>query len=142
MKKQLFFVAIAGLTLVSAAPPADPIPWEDEASLRDYPRCSRTVTDRCIQSNERGVARREKLARSEEPRSDARGPAVGAPAEPVAHKYAASDYPPCSRTVTDRCIQTNRRGSHAATHRMARSAPKAKHHAAPMRLAMRAGERG
>lgn len=142
MKKQLLFSAIAGLMLVSAAPPGDPIPWEDEESLRGYPPCSRAVTDRCIQSSERGVARRENLARNEELGRDASGPAVGGPAEPVARKYAASDYPPCSRTVTDRCIQTNKRGPHATSHRMARSAPRAKHHAAPMRLAMRAGERG
>jgi hypothetical protein len=142
MKKQLLFAAFAGLTLVSAAPPGDPIPWEDEESLRGYPPCSRTVTDRCIQTYERGVARRDNLARNEKVGRDAPGPALGGPAEPAPAKYAASDYPPCSRTVTDRCIQTNGRGSHAAGHRMARSAHKPKHHAASMRLAMRAGERG
>lgn len=140
MKKQLLFSAFAGLTLVSAAPPGDPIPWEDDESLRGYPPCSETVTDRCIQTYERGVARRENLARNDDLGRDAPGPGLGGPDEPTDRKYAASDYPPCSRTVTDRCIQTDRGGAHAATYRMARSAPK--HHSAPMRLAMRAGERG
>ena len=141
MKIQVFLVAIAGFALVSASPPSDPIPWEDEESLRDYPPCSRTVTDRCIQTNERGGATRTKLARNDHLAEDMTGPARGGPHEAVGGKHAANGYPPCSRTVTDRCIQTGR-GSHAGAARMARSAPRQKHHARQMQLAMRAGERG
>lgn len=143
MKKQLLLAAVAGLTLVSTAPPADPIPWEDEESLSSYPTCSATVTDRCIQGNARGAARRDSAARN-----DAAGNASdqgrGGPAEPAGAKdvkYAAGDYPPCSSTVTDRCIQTRGSGRQAASQRMARTAPKART-STPMRLAMRAGERG
>jgi hypothetical protein len=139
MKIQVLLVAVAGLVLVSASPPADPIPWEDEESLRDYPPCSRTVTDRCIQTNERG-ATRDQLADHDD--GDFPGPARGGPMEEAGEAYAASDYPPCSRTVTDRCMQTNGRSSRAAATRMARSAPKQKHHARAMQMAMRAGERG
>lgn len=141
MKIQLLLVALGGFALVSASPASDPIPWEDEESLRGYPPCSRTVTDRCIQTRERGVASRENLERNVELGRDAPGPALGGPAEPPADDYAKNDYPPCSRTVTDRCIQT-RHGSSGSTTRMARSAPKQKHHARRMQLAMRAGERG
>ena len=132
MKKYLPLLAVAGFTLVSASPPSDPIPWEDADSLRSYPPCSATVTDRCIQSYERGVAASRNLARSE--------PAAtrGGGGQAIPQKLAESDYPPCSRTVTDRCIQT---GGSAASTRMARSAPAEKHHARTQ-LAMRAGERG
>ncbi len=50
MKKMLLFaVAASGLTLVGASP----VPYSagDEAA---YPPCSRTVTDRCVQTYERG----------------------------------------------------------------------------------------
>ena len=57
---------------------------------------------------------------------------------PPPAKMATSDYPPCSATVTDRCIQTG--GRDGAT-RMARAHEKKKHHER-MQLAMRAGERG
>lgn len=140
MKIQVFLVAIAGLALVSASPPSDPIPWEDEESLRDYPACSGKVTDRCIQTTERGAANRNQLARNYHA-EDMTAPARGGPHEAVGTKHAANDYPPCSRTVTDRCIQTGR-GSHAGAARMARSDPKQKHHSRRMQLAMRAGERG
>jgi hypothetical protein len=142
MKIQVFLVAVAGLALVSASPPSDPIPWEDEESLRNYPACSRTVTDRCIQTNERSAASRDELASNDHLAEDTTGPARGGPHEAVGGKHAANDYPPCSRTVTDRCMQTNGRGSHAAATRMARSAPRQKHHSRRMQLAMRAGERG
>ncbi len=141
MKIQVLLVAIGGLALVSASPPSDPIPWEDEESLRGYPPCSRTVTDRCIQTRESGVATRRNLERNVELGKNASGPALGGPAEPLPRKHAATDYPPCSRTVTDRCIQT-RQGSGGHATRMARSAPKPKHHSRGMQLAMRAGERG
>ena len=121
MKRQLLLAAIAGFALVSAAPPGDPIPWEDEESLGDYPPCSRTVTDRCIQGPGREAAADRPM--------------------PVRDRdYAAADttrdYPPCSASVTDRCTQIGR--SHRGDTRMAR-AP-SKHRAT--QLAMRAGERG
>ena len=37
------------------------------------------------------------------------GPYVD-PSQPPAPQAATSDYPPCSRTVTDHCIQTYERG--------------------------------
>ena len=131
MKIHLLLTAVAGLALVGASPPSDPIPWEDEESLRDYPPCSATVTDRCIQTYERGVKASKKVAHKA-----AHEPAVGGPEHHDSGKYAASDYPPCSATVTDRCIQTSERSS--AT-RMARKHSEHKRH---MQLAMRAGERG
>jgi hypothetical protein len=140
MKTSLLFAAVAGITLVSAAPPADPIPWEDEESLSSYPPCSRTVTDRCIQTNERGGASRQDMVRNDEP------PRSMPAQEP--ESYAASDYPPCSADVTDRCIQTRDRGVRTARaapkrqYQQARSAPKRQHHEARTQLAMRAGERG
>jgi len=133
MKIHLLLTAIAGLALVGASPPSDPIPWEDEESLRDYPACSATVTDRCIQSYERGVKAEKKVVHHTAPAH-----AFGGPKDHGADKYAASDYPPCSATVTDRCIQTPGRGS--AT-RMARAA-KRSDHKRHMQMAMRAGERG
>ena len=140
MKTSLLLAAVAGLTLVSAAPPADPIPWEDEESLQSYPPCSRSVTDRCIQTNERGADTRENLAGNDEMQPDGNGPPVdGAASEPTS--YAATDYPPCSATVTDSCIQTGRRGSRGSMTRMART-PEQKHKARHTQLAMRAGERG
>ena len=47
------------------------------------------------------------------------GPYVD-PSQPPAPMAAASDYPPCSRTVTDHCTQTYERGvggGHAMRHR-------------------------
>jgi hypothetical protein len=82
MKKTLMFAAAAGLLLVSNAPPpgwgAD---WEDNARSGGYPPCSRTVTDRCIQLYERGVATRTNLALNE--RLGMPGAAMGGPYEPV-----------------------------------------------------------
>ena len=129
MKTQLLLAAFAGLALVSAAPPGDPIPWEDEASLSEYPACSRTVTDRCIQRGGR---------EADAPRAVVVRDMNYASAEPAA---ASGNYPPCSATVTDRCIQSGGRSHQGAT-RMARSAPEARHHQRRMQLAMRAGERG
>ncbi len=137
MKKRLLFATFAGLTLVSAAP-SDPIPWEDEDSLRGYPPCSASVTDRCIQTYERGVATAANRSRNEELGRD--GPA--APRDDYAARparEARSDYPPCSASVTDRCIQT---GSRSAVRHARAHAPKRKHQAARTQLAMRAGERG
>lgn len=117
MKKLALFTVVAGLTLVGAAPPSS---WSrtgggDESAGNGYPPCSRTVTDRCIQLYERGVRTRANLALNERLGMDNRV-AMGGPYEPEASyagkgrsSAAASDYPVCSRTVTDRCIQRYRR---------------------------------
>ena len=85
MKKQMLFAAVAGLTLVSAHP--GPQPALECEARSNYPPCSRTVTDRCIQLYERGVRAPANLARNSA--TPAHGPvvAVGAVArserEPV-----------------------------------------------------------
>ena len=121
MKKLAMFAAVAGLTLVSAAPPSH---WSrgadaDEWAGRGYPPCSRTVTDRCIQLYERGVRARANLALNERLGMNDRAQAMGGPYEPADGasedsaawpRTARSDYPACSRTVTDRCIQLYERG--------------------------------
>ena len=122
MKKLAMFIAIAGLTLVSAAPPSH---WSrgadgDEWAGRGYPPCSRTVTDRCIQLYERGIRTRANLALNERLGRNDRVSAMGGPYEPADDasedgaaawpRTSRSDYPACSRTVTDRCIQLYERG--------------------------------
>ena len=122
MKKLAMFAAVAGLTLVSAAPPAH---WSrgtggDEWAGRGYPPCSRTITDRCIQLYERGVRTRANLALNERLGMNNGLAAMGGPYEPTAEtgearseawpRASRSDYPACSRTVTDRCIQLYERG--------------------------------
>jgi hypothetical protein len=117
MKKLALFTAVAGLTLVSAAPPPH---WSrsangDEGAGRGYPPCSRTVTDRCIQLYERGVRTSANLALNERLGMTNRAAAMGGPYEPTGDaspggaaawpRTSRSDYPACSRTVTDRCIQ-------------------------------------
>jgi hypothetical protein len=59
VKKALFLAAAAGGLLVSSAPPHRPVPTEEGVG---YPPCSRSLRDRCIQLNERGVASAENLA--------------------------------------------------------------------------------
>lgn len=107
MKIQLLLTAAAGLVLIGASPPGS---YEgDEAAEGDYPPCSRTVTDRCIQTYERGVKAKP---RREEARG---GPYEAAPVRAV----AVGDYPPCSATVTDRCNQLLRPArSYARAHRV------------------------
>lgn len=84
MKKTLMFAAAAGLLLVSNAPPPG---WgadrEDDARTGGYPPCSRTVTDRCIQLYERGVATRTNLALNERLGMNTPGIGMGGPFEPV-----------------------------------------------------------
>ncbi len=120
MKKIMITAAAAGLGLVAAAPPSHlrHSAVQDEGAGRGYPPCSRTVTDRCIQLYERGVATRTNLALNERLGMDNRVTAMGGPYEPAAPRArgngdwsrpAADDYPPCSRTVTDRCTQTYER---------------------------------
>lgn len=75
-----------------------------------YPPCSRTVTDRCIQLNERAV--RAALQR-QAPR-----PAMGGPIEGTAA------YPHCSRLITDECVQLfDRDRRPVSTRRPVRRAP-------------------
>ncbi len=122
MKKLALFTAVAGLTLVSAAPPSQ---WSrsvdgNQGAGRGYPPCSRTVTDRCIQLYERGIRTRANLALNERLGMDDRVTAMGGPYEPADNagedrgtawpRTSRSDYPACSRTVTDRCIQLYERG--------------------------------
>ena len=123
MKKLPVFTAIAGLTLVSAAPPPH---WSrgadgDEWAGSGYPPCSATVTDRCIQLYERGVRTRANLALNERLGMNDRVAAMGGPYDPESGdvdegrtaawpRASRSDYPACSRTVTDRCIQLYERG--------------------------------
>ena len=122
MKKLAVFTAIAGLTLVSAAPPSH---WSrgasgDEWTGRGYPPCSRTITDRCIQLYERGIRTRANLALNERLGMNDSAAAMDGPYEPAGDagedgaaawpRTSRSDYPACSRTVTDRCIQLHERG--------------------------------
>lgn len=63
MRKQLFFAAAAGLTLVSAHPPqSQDIGRGTAGTATGYPPCSKAVTDRCIQLHERGVRAPANLA--------------------------------------------------------------------------------
>ena len=112
MKKLCIFAAVAGLGLVSAAPPPGTSSTGAATAWSEYPPCSRTVTDRCIQLYERGVRTRENLARNQRPGGAGQAAAMGGPFEAAAAGSAAassSAYPPCSATVTDRCIQVGAR---------------------------------
>ncbi|HEX8225879.1 MAG TPA: hypothetical protein VF605_18895 [Allosphingosinicella sp.] len=131
MKKLILFCAVAGLGLAAAAPPrlggspfAGPL-----GAQGNYPACSKTVTDRCIQLYERGVSSAANLALNERlGRGSAMAAATpsatptarGGPYEPLRYdpsatrnwtpRASADDYPPCSRLITDRCIQLHERG--------------------------------
>jgi hypothetical protein len=59
VKKALFLAAAAGAFLVGFSPPRPAMPGDEGV---DYPPCSRTLRDRCIQLHERGVATPENLA--------------------------------------------------------------------------------
>ncbi len=122
MKKLALFTALAGITLVGAAPPSH---WSRSSSGGDYagngyPPCSRTVQDRCIQLYERGVAMRANLALNERLGMHDGLAAMGGPYEaPNAGRHGSGyghssasrdDYPPCSREIQDRCIQLYERG--------------------------------
>jgi hypothetical protein len=125
MKKIVLIATLAGAGLVAAAPPSH---WRQSgeggvAAGRGYPACSKTVTDRCIQLYERGVASRTNLALNERLGMPGSRPAMGGPyeaapsggavvaAEPAPWpRTARSGYPACSRTVKDRCIQLYERG--------------------------------
>lgn len=95
MKKIMMIGVLAGLTLVAAAPPSHWRTGSDrEWTGSGYPPCSRTVTDRCIQLYERGVATAANLALNERLGPDRPGVGLAAalPApEPVAEDYAVAD---------------------------------------------------
>ncbi len=117
VKRLCLFAAVAGLSLVSAAPP-ERVDGSGVTGTGGYPPCSRTVTDRCIQLYERGVATAENLALNERLGPGRVASAMGGPYEaaPVPEgddwrpAAGGGDYPPCSATVTDRCIQLYERG--------------------------------
>ena len=92
MKKIALFTAIAGLTLVGAAPPSQ---WsrsggQDQWSGDGYPPCSATVRDRCIQLYERGVATAANLALNERLGIDREGVGLAA-VSPEPQPYADED---------------------------------------------------
>ena len=154
MKKHFLIAAVAGLTLVSAHPPADDGGSGAREARSGYPPCSRTVRDRCIQRYERGVRVPGKVSAAAPPASGdqdidvayaghpeaatqghrppagagAHHPAVSGPRHhPRRHAAAepARHYPPCTARLRDRCNQQR--------------------HYRPVQLAMRvrrAGERG
>ena len=122
MKASILFAVFAGLTLVSAAPPGSKAITTADA-VAGYPPCSATVTDRCIQLYERGV----RAAKAAPAKPAAVKPAQGGPYESASTAIMSpDDYPVCSRSVTDRCVQR-------ATRRAAPSYA---------RQVRRAGERG
>jgi hypothetical protein len=116
-----------------AAGPSEPVMKPDPLpAAAAYPPCSRNASDdHCIQLYEPGV--RGQLAEWNRSASGTET-AMGGPYEPVDSTLAGemggssmpagaqytgtggpletSDYPPCSRTVTDRCIQLYERGVH------------------------------
>ena len=147
MKKILLCAAaVSGLTLVGASPP----PYGQSQEGDAYPPCSSTVTDRCIQLYERGVDSEDNLAFNEDIDAIDAGPGIGGPYESAdrgdyddgeagAIREARSDYPPCSATVTDRCIQGTRSYRSVV---YAKKHHRKAHKVKELRLAMRAGERG
>jgi hypothetical protein len=128
--KKIVLIAIAsgGAILAGAAPGG--YGRSGEPTDGGYPPCSRTVTDRCIQLYERGVRTPENLAvnrrlgpgrdgtmlAGREPRPALGGPLEEVPMAPAmgaAPRIEREAYPPCSRTITDRCIQLYERGTRA-----------------------------
>jgi hypothetical protein len=80
MKKLLLFAAVAGLGLVSASPPGKGPDNGPREARRDYPPCSRTVTDSCIQLSERGHHARTHVAARHHASRQGYAHAVRAPA--------------------------------------------------------------
>jgi hypothetical protein len=103
MMKPLLLAPIAFVGLASASPP--PMMPGGPPEADDYPPCSATITDRCVQTYERH--RRHHM-------DEAYGPPMAAP-PPV--EMSAGDYPPCTAARTDRCQQG---GGHASAVRYAR----------------------
>lgn len=83
MKKTALFAALCVTTLVGAAPPAE---WSG-----GYPPCSATVTDRCIQLYERGVATAANLALNERLGNGGTQLAMGGPYEPLEYENDFSE---------------------------------------------------
>ena len=130
MRKSLIIASSALLLAVGAAHPGNPKlgyddsifqgsggPYEEVASVQPrlayadtggYRPCRGRDDDRCIQLNERSV----RVALARRARSEPR-PAMGGPIE------GRSDYPRCSRTLTDECVQRFDRGRTSAPARRA-----------------------
>lgn len=155
MKMLSLFAATAGLTLLGAAPPRMDGP---PGAGGGYPPCSRTVTDRCIQLYERGVASPRNLAMNERlgpgrmsrryahgPRGPfapgmgpmPMGPAYGTPGDRRVVVVARNVYPPCRSEGDDRCIQAP-----APAAAPIAAAPRRVYRAAYDRQLVRLGERG
>ena len=100
--------AAAGLTLISASPPGSGAGDERD----DYPPCSRSVTDNCIQDRSGPVREPEGRALDAMPNED-EGEDEGAPAAAAGGPYervppgmvARRHYPPCTATRQDSCQQ-------------------------------------
>jgi hypothetical protein len=130
MMKLFTLVAAAGLALVGASPA--PMPGHDGAPGAGpaYPFCSRTVHDRCIQRNDRESTA---ILSADDP-AYGNGPPLpeAGPPPPPPEAVAQRDYPPCSASVTDSCMQ----GGHV------RRAPAIARVFRYARHVRRAGERG
>ncbi|MBV9884779.1 MAG: hypothetical protein JO276_17355 [Sphingomonadaceae bacterium] len=123
-------VAAKSVDAVTDMGPSEPVLKTDPLPAAAYPPCSRSRSDdHCIQLYEPGV--RAQVAEWNRTSSGAET-AMGGPYEPVDTTLAGeiggtsmpagseysgvggpletTAYPPCSRTVTDRCIQTYERG--------------------------------
>jgi hypothetical protein len=95
MKPLYLLAPLALLGLASAAPPPPPMPDEGVA---EYPACSATVTDRCVQTYERGGRRHAARGMSE------MESVVAPPPPPPAGGARAHTPPPPARQ--DRCTQS------------------------------------
>ena len=105
MKKLAFLATAAGLFLVSNAP-AGPGPGPDPS---DYPPCSATVTDYCVQRDRGEPESRALDAMPPEETSGARGgpyePAPGA-AEPPGLSALLGDWTTAARSATYSAART------------------------------------
>ena len=134
--KRLILIASGGLLLASANAPLPTAADGASPATQDYPRCSATVTDRCIQRDGRRIAAAPRPgAESELSSVVAAGPPAPAPAPAAraapAPRVAEAAYPPCTAALRDRCTQ--RRGHPGYATRTATRR---------VQLALRAGERG
>jgi hypothetical protein len=115
MKKHVLFAA-AALTLVSATPPPMPNGPAGPAGSGNYPYCSRTVRDHCVQRHDRTYGSESTAVLADEGRG---GPYEPPPPASVPSATARTDYPPCSSAVQDRCVQGHRHIHHARSVRRA-----------------------
>ena len=126
MKKLLPIAPLLFLGLASAAPPSAPGAMAGDGI--GYPPCSRTVRDRCIQLDERGVRDHENLAVNR----GQKGSELDDPGPPMARvQVSGGDYPPCTAARQDRCTQRIRSSGAAPTR-----------YAMTERQRIRIGERG